>query len=469
MPNTGSTLERESKIQTAQKPGIIEESRTNRNFLTRFFKLDEKNTTIKTEIVAGLTTFITMAYIIFVNSAFLADAGIPREAAIAATIISSAFASILMGLYANFPIALAPGLGLNAYFTYTVVKSMGIPWETALGAVFISGFIFFLLAITRTIQTIIKAIPQFLISAISVGIGLFIAFIGFKNAGIIVNNPDTSVALGNLRNPSVLLALLGLVFTSFLVVRRVKGSFLIGIIAITLLTMVFNINNASFPQTFHDIISTPPNIMPTLLKLNIAGAIGMGLINIIFSFTFVDLFDNIGTFMGVTRKAGMIDETGNVPGMNKALLCDSFASMFGAAVGTSTTTSYVESAAGIEEGGRSGLTAVTVGLLFLAALFLTPVVKLVPSFAIAPVLIIIGVFMMSEVVNIKFEDFTEALPAFLTIVLMPLTFSIAQGIAFGFTAYALMKTFSGKWKEVSPTMYILTALFIIQFAFFKTY
>ncbi len=437
-----------------------------KNFLENYFKLNERGTDVRTEVIAGFTTFITMAYIIFVNPIFLTAAGIPQEAAIGATIIASAFATILMGLYANFPIALAPGMGLNAFFAYTIVIGMGIPWETALGAVFISGVIFLLLTLTKARQAIILAVPQTLRSAIAVGIGLFIATIGFRNAGIIVSNEDTLVSLGNLADPSVQLCFFGLIITGFFIVKKIRGAFLIGVFTTTLIAMIFNIGDTKLPTSVTDIIGAPPSIASTFLKLDIVGALGLGLITVIFSFTFVDLFDTIGTFMGVTKKAGLMKEDGSVPGMDKALSCDAIGTIFGAIVGTSTTTAYVESASGIEEGGRTGLTSLVTGLLFLAALFFAPLVTLVPSIATAPVLILVGVMLMGEVVNIKFDDFTEALPAFFTIILMPLTASIAQGIAFGFTAYAIMKTIAGRSREVGLVMYLLMILFIVQFAFF---
>lgn len=462
----------EIKEKPQLQPEVIEiaqESAEKKNIFEKVFKLSDRGSDIKTELLAGLTTFITMSYIIFVNSAFLADAGIPRSAAIAATIISSALACILMGLYANFPIALAPGMGLNAYFAYTIVQKMGVPWQTALGAVFISGIIFLVLTVTKARQAIIKAIPQFLRCAIAVGIGLFISFIGFKNSGIIVSNPDTYLSLGNLTTPPVLVALLGLAVTAFLISRKIKGAFLISIIATTFFSMLFKVQGASFPHGLSGLVSAPPSIAPVFAHLDIFGAIGYGLINIIFCFTFVDMFDNIGTFMGVTRKAGLMDKDGNVPDMDKALLCDAVASTAGSVIGTCTITSYIESAAGIEEGGRTGLTSVVVGLLFLLTLFFSPLVSVVPAVATAPILITVGMLMIEDIVNINFKDFTEGFPAFLVILLMPLTLSIAQGIAFGFIAYTLIKVFVGKHKEVSPVMYILTALFILQFSCFRHY
>jgi AGZA family xanthine/uracil permease-like MFS transporter len=435
--------------------------------LSDYFKLKEHGTDVRTEIIAGFTTFITMSYIIFVNPLFLADAGIPHEAAVGATIIASAFATILMGIYANFPVALAPGMGLNAFFTYTIVIGMGIPWETALGAVFISGIIFLILTISNIRQAIIHAVPQSLRSAIGAGIGLFIATIGLRNAGLIVSNPDTLVTLGDLSDPSVQLVLFGLVFTGFLITKKIRGAFLIGVITTTLIAMIFNLNDARLPTSAANIIGTPPSIAPTLLKLDIAGALKVGLITVIFSFTFVDLFDTIGTFMGVTNKAGLMREDGHVPGMGRALTCDAIGTIFGAVVGTSTTTSYIESASGIEEGGRTGLTSLVTGILFLAALFFTPLVTSVPGIATAPILVLVGVLMIGDIRNINFDDFTEAFPAFLTIVLMPLTSSIAQGIAFGFTGYAIVKTLAGRTREVGLVMYLLMILFIIQFAYFR--
>lgn len=434
-------------------------------FLEKYFKLKEHGTDVKTEMLAGLTTFVTMGYIIFVNPTFLAAAGIDHGAAITATIIASAFATLVMGLYANFPIALAPGMGVNAFFAYGIVLGMGIPWQTALGAVFISGVIFLILTITKARQAIIRAVPQSLRSAIAVGIGLFIALIGFKNAGIVEANPDTLVQIGDLTNPAVMVALFGLVFTGLLVTKKIKGSFLIGILVTTVIAMIFKVDTA-LPTGLGDFIGSPPSIGPTFGQLDIGAALGIGLITVVFSLTFVDLFDTLGTFMGVTRKAGLMDKDGNVPGMDRALTADSVGTMAGAVVGTSTTTSYIESAAGIEEGGRTGLTAVTTGILFLLALFFAPLVGLVPGVATAPVLILVGIFMMSDVVNIKFDDFTESFPAFLTFILMPFTFSIANGIAVGFTAYAIIKTITGKSKDVGIVMYVLMVLFIVQFVFF---
>jgi len=451
-------------VTTLSKPELVYNVATDgeKSLLERWFKLREKGTTVKTEILAGFTTFITMAYILFVNPQILSETGIPFNTALAATAIVSAFATLLMGLYANYPIAVAPGMGLNAFFTYTVVLTMGLSWQTALGAVFVSGMIFIILTVTKARQMIIEAVPQVLRYSIGVGIGLFIAFIGLKNAGIVVANPSTFVTLGNMKDPGVLLAIIGLVITSFLMARQVKGALLIGMLSTTIIGMFMGVTK--IPTGLNDIVTlVPPSPAATFLKLDIMGAVKYGLVSIIFSITIVDLFDNIGTLIGVSRKAGLLDKDGRLPGIEKALVADSVGATVGSLVGTSTVTSYVESAAGVAAGGKTGLTAVVVGLLFLVSLFFAPLALLVPGQATAPILIIVGVLMMAEVVHIKFEDFTEALPAFLTIVLMPLTFSIAQGLSFGFMSYTIIKAMTGRFKEIHPVMYVLTVMFILHF------
>lgn len=462
--------EQKTKQQLAsqeKKSNINKHSNKKEHFLSKFFKIKENNSTIQTEILAGLTTFITMSYIIFVNSAFLADAGIPRSAAIGATIIASALASIGMGLYANLPIALAPGMGLNAYFAYTIVNQMGVPWQTALGAVFLSGLIFFFLTVTRCRQMIIKAIPPFLRSAIVIGIGLFISLIGLKNAGIVVSNQNTMVGLGDLGNPATLIAVITTVLTAALVTKKIKGSFLIGIFVATIAGMVFHVGDAQFPTGLSAIFGTPPSISGSFLKLDIFSAIGLGIFNIVFCFTLVDLFDSLGTFMGLSKKIGLEEKSNIAKNMDKALHCDAVASIAGSMLGTCTTTAYIESASGIEEGGKTGLTAVTVGVLFLMALFFTPLIALVPSYATAPVLIIVGMLMLEEFANLNFNDFGELFPAFIIIALIPLTFSINQGISLGIIAYGLMSLLLGTHKKIHPVIYVLIALFLIQFAFFK--
>ncbi|MDO0822568.1 NCS2 family permease [Desulfosporosinus nitroreducens] len=434
------------------------------SFLERFFHLNELGSNVRTEILAGVTTFITMAYILFVNPIILKDAGMPISATFAATAIAAAFGTLIMGLYANYPIALAPGMGLNAFFTYTVVLGMGLSWQTALGAVFISGVVFFLMTVTKVREWIIEGVPPVLRLSIGVGIGLFIAFIGLKNGGLIVADQATFVKLGNMKSPGVLVTVFGLIVTGALIARKVKGGLLIGIVATTLLSMILGVS--AYPTGISSFISmTNPltAIAPVAFELDVWGAISYGFISILFAFTLVDLFDNIGTLLGVSRKAGLLDKNGNLPRAGKALMADSVGTMFGAAVGTPTVTSYIESASGVAEGGKSGLTAVTVAGLFLVSLIFAPLVGLIPGQATAPILILVGVLMMSEVVEIKFDDFTEALPAFMTIVMMPLTFSIAQGIAFGFMSYTLIKLVSGRHKENNLVMYVFTVLFIIHF------
>lgn len=431
--------------------------------LERLFKLSEKGTNVRTEILAGFTTFITLSYIIMVNPLILSETGIPKEAAIAATILATVFATTLMGLWANFPIAVAPGMGLNAFFTYTVVKTMGLSWQTALGAVFFSGVFFILITVTGIRRIIVEGVPQTLRSAIGVGIGLFIAFIGLKDAGIIVSNQSTFVSLGNVKDPAVFISLLGIVIAGVLMARNVKGALLISIAASTILGMIF-VPKAPVPHGLGDIISFHlPSVAPTFMKLDIAGAWKYGIFSIIFSFTIVELFDNIGTLIGVTKKAGLVDQEGNIPNVDRALTADAIGTVASSIFGTCTVTSYIESGAGVAEGGKTGLTAITVSALFLLALFLTPLVGLIQGFATAPALVIVGVLMMAEVVNINFADLTEAVPAFLTILMMPLTFSIAQGLAFGFLSFVLIKVFTGKYKEVSPIMYIVAAAFVINF------
>jgi len=433
-------------------------------FLERFFHLNELGTNVRTEILAGVTTFVTMAYILIVNPIILKDAGMPISATFAATAFAAAFGTLIMGLYANYPIALAPGMGLNAFFTYTVVIGMGLSWQTALGAVFISGVVFFLMTVTKIREWIIEGVPPVLRLSIGVGIGLFIAFIGLKNGGLIVADTNTFVKLGNMSSPGVLVTVFGLIVTGAMVAKKVKGGLLIGIIVTTALSMMMGVSPrptgiSSFISTSNPFVA----IAPVAFELDILGAINYGFISILFAFTLVDLFDNIGTLLGVSRKAGLLDKNGNLPRAGKALMADSVGTMFGAAVGTPTVTSYIESASGVAEGGKSGLTAVTVAGLFVISLIFAPLVGLIPGQATAPVLILVGVLMMSEVVHINFEDFTEALPAFMTIVMMPLTFSIAQGIAFGFMAYTIIKLVSGKHKENNLVMYVFTILFIIHF------
>ncbi len=433
------------------------------SFVERFFKVREKGSTVRTELLAGVTTFIAMAYILFVNPNILADAGIPKEAAIASTIWIAALASLAMGVFANYPVALAPGMGLNAFFAYYVCGVLGLHWTVALGAVFFSGVLFLILTVGGIRQAIINAVPRDLKLAISVGIGLFIAFIGLKGTGLIVENSATYVSLGHVTAPTTLLSLFGLLFTAALMARNVHGSILIGIFVTTLLAMALGMTPA--PQGITDVVSTSlPHMGETFGQLDLVGAWHYGLISIIFTFTVVELFDNMGTLIGLTTKAKMIRPDGHIENIDKALTTDAVGTMVSAVFGTSTVTSYIESAAGITAGGRTGLTAVASGVLFLAALLFTPLIGLVPAFATAPALILVGALLMSEVGKIDFSDFTNALPAFLTIIMMPLTSSIANGFAFGFISYTIMKLFAGQYKKVSWIMYLVSIAFLINLA-----
>lgn len=433
------------------------------SFVERFFKVREKGSTVRTELLAGVTTFIAMAYILFVNPNILADAGIPKEAAIASTIWIAALASLAMGVFANYPVALAPGMGLNAFFAYYVCGVLGLHWTVALGAVFFSGVLFLILTVGGIRQAIINAVPRDLKLAISVGIGLFIAFIGLKGTGLIVENSATYVSLGHVTAPTTLLSLFGLLFTAALMARNVHGSILIGIFVTTLLAMALGMTPA--PQGITDVVSTSlPHMGETFGQLDLVGAWHYGLISIIFTFTVVELFDNMGTLIGLTTKAKMIRPDGHIENIDKALTTDAVGTMVSAVFGTSTVTSYIESAAGIAAGGRTGLTAVAAGVLFLAALLFTPLIGLVPAFATAPALILVGALLMSEVGKIDFSDFTNALPAFLTIIMMPLTSSIANGFAFGFISYTIMKLFAGQYKKVSWIMYLVSIAFLINLA-----
>lgn len=466
-----------------------------------YFKLEENNTTFKTEIIAGLTTFITMAYIIFVNPGILAQAGMNSKglffgdvakaglgvgndpvigAVFVATVLSAIIGTLVMGLVANVPFAQAAGMGMNAFFTFYVVGTSHYSWQAALAAVFICGLINIFITVTKIRIAIVNAIPESLKNAIGAGIGLFIALIGFKEAGFVVASPDTLVKFGDMKNPGTLLALFGLIITVALMVKKVKGSILLGIILTTISGIIvqvgFNVKMGIFlPETFK-IFSLPPSLSPTFLKLDFNGLFSaqtgiLTAITIIISFSLVDTFDTIGTFIGTGAKTGMFDEKNDVPKkglfprkIDKALFADATATSIGSLLGTSNVTTYVESAAGISEGGRTGLTSVVTAICFFLALFLAPVVGIVPAVATAPALIIVGILMIASIMRINFEDFEEAVPAFLTLVMMPFTYSIANGIAGGFIFYTVVKLVRGKAKEVHPIMYIFTILFILKFA-----
>jgi AGZA family xanthine/uracil permease-like MFS transporter len=422
-----------------------------------YFEFPALSATWRTEILAGCTTFMTMAYIIFVNPSILHETGMPIGAVTVATCLAAAFGSLLMGLLARYPIALAPGMGLNAYFTYSVVKGMGVPWQTALGAVFLSGVAFLLLTLTGARQLIIGAVPPELYAAVAAGVGLFIALIGLRNSGIITANSATLVSLGNLRSPNTLLALFGLLLMAVLLARNIQAGILIGIVATTLAGALTGLVHWQ-PQTWH-----VSDLGATAFHLDILSAAKLGALEIVFAFLFVDLFDNIGTLVAVGEKAGLIRESGQIPRLNQIFYADSAATIFGSLTGTSTVVSYIESSAGVAAGGRTGITAIVTGLLFLAAIPVAPIAGAIPTGATAPALIIVGSLMMSSVAAIRWADPAVAIPAFLTLVTIPLTYSIANGLAFGFTAYALIRIVCGEFRKVNWFVYVLVVLFIARF------
>ena len=429
------------------------------NSLERLFKLTENKTTIRTEVAAGVTTFLTMAYIIFVNPAILSEAGVPFSGALFATCIASAIGSLMMGLLANYPFALAPGMGLNAYFTYSVVKGMGYDWHVAMGAVFISGVVFLILTLARIRAMIVDAIPMTMKTAVAVGIGLFIAFIGLKNAGVIVSSPATFVTLGHIMTKPVLLSLGGLLVTAALLARGYRSAIITGIILVTLFSILLKVSSP--PGGLFQM----PDVRSTFLQLDIKGALRLGAFDVIFVFLFVDLFDTIGSLMGLGRQAGYLDAEGRMPRVNRALFADAIATIAGSLLGTSTVVTYIESSTGVSEGGRTGLTAVVVGVLFLMAVFFSPIAGAIPPIATAPALIIVGALMIGAVADIKWNDITEAIPAFLTIIAMPLTFSIANGLAIGFIFYPILKVMTGRSREVRPLVYVLAVLFILRYVY----
>ncbi|MFY2507875.1 NCS2 family permease [Vibrio pectenicida] len=423
----------------------------------KIFKLSEHGTNVKTEIIAGLTTFLTMAYIIFVNPAILADVGMDHGAVFVATCLAAAIGCFIMGFVANYPIAQAPGMGLNAFFTYAVVLGMGYTWQVALAAVFVSGLLFILLSVFKIREWIIHSIPLSLRTGISAGIGLFLAFIALKNAGIVVDNPATLVSLGAITSLPAVLAAVGFFLTIALVNRGVKGAVMIAILVVTGLGLAFG------DIQWAGIMSAPPSIAPTFLQLDFSAVFEVGMISVVFAFLFVDLFDTAGTLVGVTQKAGLMDKDGKIPRLSKALLADSTATSVGALLGTSNTTSYIESVSGVAAGGRTGLTAVVVGILFLLALFFSPLAGMIPAYATAGALFYVAILMLSGLASIDWRDLTEAAPVVVTCLLMPLTFSIAEGISLGFIAYAAIKLCSGKGRDVSLSVWVMSIIFILKY------
>lgn len=463
----------------------------NQGFLDSYFKLSENGTTARTEILAGVTTFITMAYIIFVNPNILKFAGMNEQgiagdgaavfnaindsvvaSVFTATCLAAAVGTLIMALYANLPFAQAPGMGLNAFFTFSVCLTLGYTWQQALAAVFISGILFIIITVTAIREKIVDALPHNLKLAISGGIGLFIALIGLKSGGIIIANPETLVSFGTFTRPGTIVTITGIAITAILMSRGIKGAILIGIILTAIVGIPFGITNL----TGINVLSAPPSLAPTFLQMDFKGllgnsGLGVGLIGavtsvvmVVITFSLVDLFDTIGTLVGTAQKANMLDADGRVKNMNRALLSDAVATTAGAALGTSTVVTYVESSAGITEGGRTGLTSFTVGILFILALFFSGLVGIIPAEATAPALVIVGVLMMGAITKINFSDFTEALPAFFTIAIMPFSYSIANGIAAGIIFYPIVKIATGKFKEIHPIVFVLAALFIIRFA-----
>ncbi len=426
--------------------------------LDNYFKLGEHGTTVRTEVLAGLTTFLTMAYIMFVNPSILGDAGMPKGSVFVATCLIAALGSVLMGLYANYPIAIAPGMGLNAYFAYVVVLGMGYTWQAALGAVFVSGCLFLLVTIFRIRDQIINGIPASIRVAITVGIGLFLALIALKSAGVVVESKATLVTLGDLHSPSVILFTLGFFLIVVLDRLRVPGAILIGILAVTVASFIFGGNQ------FQGVFSAPPSIAPTFLQLDIKTALSSGFLNVVLVFFLVELFDATGTLMGVAKRAGLL-VPGKMERFHRSLLADSGAIFAGSLLGTSSATAYVESASGVQAGGRTGLTAVTVAVLFLACLFIAPLAGSVPAYATAPALLFVACLMLKELTEVDWADTTEAIPAAITAVMMPFTYSIANGLAFGFISYAAIKLFTGRARDVHWMVWIIAALFLFKFAY----
>jgi adenine/guanine/hypoxanthine permease len=426
--------------------------------LDRYFKLAENHTSIKQELLGGVTTFVTMAYIVVVNPQILSQAGMPAEGVVFATCLSAAVATLVMGLYANYPIALAPGMSLNAYFTYSVCLTLHVPWQTALAVVFFSGVLFFVLTVTRLRELIVNGIPDCLKHSTAAGIGMFIAFVGMRNAKLIVANSSTFVGLGSFGDKELQTACFGLALTLVLLARKINGAILLGIAGATLLGVFRGIS--SWPLAIFSV----PHPSSTFLKLDFAGAIHLGFLEILFAFLFVDLFDNVGTLVGVCEQGGFIKD-GKIPRVGRVLLADSVGTIFGSLTGTSTVTSYIESAAGVAAGARTGLSNLAVAAMFLAAMFCTPLATAVPAYATAPALILVGVFMSQSIAHVKWQDFSEALPAFVTMLATPLAFSIATGLSLGLVSYTVVKVAAGRFQEINALIWILTVLFILRYVY----
>ena len=423
----------------------------------KLFKLNENNTTIKQEFIAGFTTFITMAYIIFVNPQIMAQSGMDLGAIFVGTCIAASAACIFMGLYANWPIGLAPGMGVNAFFTFTVVGEMGYSWETALGAVFLAGILFFIISVTNLRRWMIDSIPISLRVAIGSGVGLFIGFIGLKSGGIIISNDVTYLSLGDFSEYQTILAALGFLIISVLAVRKINGAIIIGVLIVTLIALLIGL------EEYKGLLAYPPNIYPTFMKLDILGALDVAMISVIMSFLFVNLFDTTGTLLGVATRANLIDESGNAKNLNKALAVDSSSSIFGTFFGCSPVTSYIESSAGVESGGKTGMVSVIVGLFFILAIFLSPLAAMVPPYATSGALVYVAVLMLSSMEKLNWKNSIEILPALIIIVMIPFTFSIADGIALGFLTYVVLKVASGGIREISSGAWFLTFIFLSKF------
>lgn len=430
----------------------------NQPLLEKLFKLNQKNTTAKTEIIAGITTFFTMVYIVFVNPSVLGDAGMDKQVVFVTTCLIAAFGTIAMGLFSNLPIALAPAMGLNAFFAYVVVGKLGYSWEVGMGAIFWGSIGLFVLTLFQIRYWLMASIPLSLRVGIGAGIGFFISLIGFKNMGLVVANPATLVALGELHNPQVLMGILGFFIIVVLAARKIYSGVLISIAVVTTLALFFDDS-----VVFHGVISMPPSLDTVVGKVDVVGALDTALLGIIFSFLLVNLFDSSGTLLGVTDKAGISDDKGRFPKMKQALYVDSISAVAGSYIGTSAISTYIESGAGVSVGGRSGMTAVVVGLLFLLTIFFSPLASVVPPYATAGALVYVGVLMASSLIRVQWEDLTEATPAFITAAMMPFTYSITEGIAFGFISYCVMKVCTGRWKEVNAPVWVVSLLFIAKF------